>query len=125
VPDEERGVTKINNETWLIDATEPVLRKIADRGYDSLSALERLIRCLWLADYGMRNAGDLATASDRFWPLLEHGRIAATQLGLQRSMAAFSLSARELEQHYFDLFDGVCEEIRKAHAALTGSPPSE
>jgi hypothetical protein len=115
-----RNEIEIDNETWIIDTGHIIIEKKVERGYDSLSALERLIYCLWIADYGMRNAGDLAVAFDMHWRFLEHGRMAATQLRLQRSIAAFSLPASELEQRYFALFDEMCEEIRRA--APTGSP---
>jgi hypothetical protein len=121
---EDRVVTEVDNETWIVYAGDEVIVRKADRGYDSLSAVERLVYCLWVADYGMRNAGDLVAAFDVHWPFLEHGRIAATQLSLLRSMAAFSLSANELQRRYFELFDGICEEIRGAPGAPTGSPPA-
>ena len=102
------------NETWLLDAANGVIEKKAALGYASLAPVERLTYCLWVADYGMRNAGDLVAASDLYSSFIVDARAAAVELGLPRSMAAFSLSAKELEQRYFDLFDDLCQEIRAA-----------
>ena len=49
----------IDNETWIIEDGDIVIRKIAEHGIDTLLPIELLIYCLWVADYGMRNAGDL------------------------------------------------------------------
>ncbi|WP_332770517.1 hypothetical protein [Phenylobacterium sp.] len=48
-----------DNETWLIDTGHDVIEKKAATGPASLNPRERLIYCLWVADYGMKNAGDL------------------------------------------------------------------
>ena len=53
-----------NNENWLIDEGHAILERKADQGEAALRPIERLIRCWWVADYGMRNAGDLDTALD-------------------------------------------------------------
>ena len=50
-----------NKETWLVGAGDAVITKNA--GGVSLSPVERLVYCLWVADYGMRNAGDLDAAA--------------------------------------------------------------
>jgi len=62
----------------------------------------------------MRNAGDLVTAGDLHSTFITDARAAAVELGLPHSMAAFSLSAIELERRYFALFDDLCQEIRAA-----------
>lgn len=84
-------------------------------GRDALSSIERLIYCLWLADYGMRNAGDLSTASDLYPPFQTEERCIAEELELPRTRSASNLSPAELEGTYFQLFDGVCEELRRAY----------
>ncbi|WP_139354080.1 hypothetical protein [Sinorhizobium sp. A49] len=53
-----------DNETWLVEAGCIVVETKALVGYAPLSPLERLIYCVWVADYGMRNAGDLKAAAD-------------------------------------------------------------
>jgi len=107
-------VIEDDNETWLLDAANGVIEKKTALGYTSLAPVERLTYCLWVADYGMRNAGDLITASDLHSSFIADARTAAVELGLPHSMAAFSLSAKELEQRYFALFDDLCQEIRGA-----------
>ena len=47
-----------DNETWIIDAGDSIVRQRAARGESSLTRLDRMVYCLWVADYGMRNAGD-------------------------------------------------------------------
>jgi hypothetical protein len=84
----------------------------AVEGYSSLTPRARLIYCLWAADYGMRNAGDLTTAADLLPTFLADGHAAAQDLRLPQAIAAFSLTSVELEQQYFDMFDKIAAEIR-------------
>jgi len=107
-------MAKDDNETWLLDAGDGVIRKKRSLGYPSLSSLERLTYCLWAADYGMRNAGDLTTAADVHPSFLADGKAAALDLALPQSVAAFSMSCDELERRYFDLFDALVSELRTA-----------
>lgn len=102
----------MDDQTWLIDHGHELIEKKRARGVESLSPRERLIHCWWIADYSMRNAGDLATARDLDPKYRDDGLAAATALGLAHSIAAFSLSEGELERRYFDLFETVCSELR-------------
>jgi hypothetical protein len=54
----------MDNETWLIKAGDAIIKKKARSGRANLTPSENLVYCLWVADYGMSNAGDLDTASD-------------------------------------------------------------
>ena len=101
-----------DNETWLLNAGGCVIGEMATKDYSSLAPLDRLIYCLWAADYGMRNAGDLETAADLHPTYLDEGQSAAQELALPRSAAAFSLSPDEFERAYFRLFDELVSEIR-------------
>ena len=101
-----------DNETWLLDEGQKAIEKQLAHGYASLSAIERLTYCLWVADYGMRNAGDMATADDLHPSFREDGLAAAQHLGLPRSAVAFHLSLYELEKQYFELFDELVNELR-------------
>lgn len=104
------------NETWLAeDAGHSIIEKAAEHGRGALSTVERLIYCFWVADYGMRNAGDLATAGDLYPPFQMEGRGIAAALGLPRTRSAFDLSPSDLEAAYFQLFDGICAELRRAY----------
>ncbi|WP_064706440.1 hypothetical protein [Rhizobium bangladeshense] len=103
-----------DNETWLLDEGDRAIERKAAGGYSALASRERLIYCLWAADYGMRNAGDLTTAAEVYPNFLRDGQSAAQDLGFPHCIAAFSLSAQEFEQQYFDLFDGIIAEIRAA-----------
>lgn len=102
----------VDDQTWLIDIGHAIIEKKRTCGIDGLTPRERLIHCLWVADYSMRNAGDLATARDLDARFPTDARAAATALNLPQTIAAFSLSEGELERRFFDLFGPVCAELR-------------
>ena len=102
------------NETWIIEAGDAVIQKKAHEGVDGLAPLERLIYCLWVADYGMRNAGDLDTAHDLYADFQKEGAQLAKDLSLQATQEAFVLSKEDLQRQYFERFDGICDEIKHA-----------
>jgi len=102
-----------DNQTWLIDEGHGVIEKKTAIGVANLLPRERLIHCWWIADYSMRNAGDLATARELDPHYRSDGLAAAQALALARASAAFALSEGELERRFFDLFDGVCDELRR------------
>jgi len=102
------------NETWLIDIGDAVIKKEARTGRDSLLPWEALVYCLWVADYGMRNAGDLDTAADVDSEFHSDAKQIATMLSLPLTTEAFSLSKETLEAQYFERFESVCDEIKRA-----------
>ena len=69
-----------DNETWVIETGDTVIRKKTRCGIECLSPWETLVYCLWVADYAMRNAGDLDTAFDFY--------------------AEFHLNARRIAKHF-------------------------
>lgn len=103
---------RIDNQTWLIDVGHDIIEKKRGQGRDALTPRERLIHCFWIADYSMRNAGDLATARDLDPLYLADGAQAAAVLDMPLARALFGLSEGELERRFFDLFDDLCEELR-------------
>lgn len=108
------SVTEIDNESWLLDTGHNVIVRKTEQGDSALTPVERLIYCLWAADYGIRNAGDLQAAADVYPRFHEDGRAAASDLDLPESMALFSLDTAELERTYLDRFDRVVDELRSA-----------
>ncbi len=108
------GVAEIDNESWLLEAGHAVIIRKTNEGDSVLTPVERLIYCLWAADYGMRNAGDLQAAADVYPRFREDGRDGASNLDLPESLALFSLGTAELERTYFDRFDRVVDELRTA-----------
>jgi hypothetical protein len=44
---------------------------------------------------------------------LADARTASATLELPRALDAFGLSEGEMERRYFDLFDDLCDELRK------------
>lgn len=102
----------VDHEIWLLEAGDNVIQKKAEHGESSLTLEERLTYCLWVADYGMRNAGDLDTAADVHPSFLKDGKSVAKKLGFPRATAAFSLSAKALEREYFGRFDELIAELR-------------
>jgi hypothetical protein len=105
-----------DNETWVIEAGDTVIQKEARGGVECLSPWERLVYCLWVADYGMRNAGDLDTAADVYPQFHLDAKRMAETLSLPLTREAFSLSQGDLEREYFDRFESICDEIRAAEA---------
>jgi hypothetical protein len=101
-----------DNESWIILAGDAVIQRRVSQGITALTPLDRLIYCLWVADYGMRNAGDLDTASDLYAPFQDEAARLSQELGLPVTQSAFSLHRSDLEQRYFEVFDDVCNEIR-------------
>ena len=101
-----------DNETWLLDATDEIVSAKAEIGFAAMTSIQRVTYCLWVADYGMRNAGDLTTAIDLFASFMRDGHVAAKEAGLPHSAHMFSLSIADLEARYLGLFDGVINEIR-------------
>ena len=101
-----------DNQTWIIDVGHDVIVKEDAQGKASLTTLERLIYCLWVADYGMNNGGDLETARDLHKSFQKEGAAAAKKLSLPLTHAAFCLPKAKLEARYFDLFEDMCREIR-------------
>jgi hypothetical protein len=106
-------VSPSDNETWLIEAGDAVIQRKARDGIGRLSPTDKLIYCLWVADYGMRNAGDLATASDLYANFQTDGLRAAQEIGLPASCAAFALPTPDLQNQYFERFESICDEIRR------------
>lgn len=102
----------MDNETWIIETGDVVIRKMADHGEDALSPIERLIYCLWVADYSIRNAGDLDAAADLHAPFQSEAANIAQVLSLSTTHQAFSLSAKTLEREFLDRFDAICAEIQ-------------
>ena len=102
-------------ETWLVeDAGHAVVVKKSQIGLDELTPAERLTYCLWVADYGMRNAGDLQTAADLYAPFHVEGAQIASQLSLSTTSALFGSSAADFQRDYFNKFDDICTEIAGA-----------
>ncbi|MBR2172594.1 hypothetical protein [Sphingopyxis sp.] len=105
-------MTDADNETWLLEAGHRVLEEDPTDERDSADIVKHLIWCLWVADYGMRNAGDLETARDLNASFKQQGYQSARTLNLPRTTEAFALSDEEFERDYFALFDAICAEIR-------------
>ncbi len=105
-----------DNETWVIETGDTVIRKKTRGGIECLSPWETLVYCLWVADYGMRNAGDLDAAADVYAEFHSNARRIAEVLSLRLTHEAFSLPQSDLEREYFDRFEPMCNEIRGAES---------
>lgn len=104
----------MDNETWLLDTAHDLLEREATEGEIARSPIEQLLYHLWFTDYCMRNAGDLANATETNPTFLTDARAAAETLDLAHALAAFSLPAMTLEQQYFERFDDLVSELRTA-----------
>ncbi len=107
----------LDNEAWIIDTGDAVIQKKARVGMKALTPWETLVYCVWVADYGMRNAGDLDTAQDVYSGFHSDATRTAAELSLPLTLAAFTLQRGELESQYFDRFDAMIEEIKHSGAA--------
>jgi hypothetical protein len=101
-----------DNETWIIEAGDAVIRKMTFGGIECLSPWETLVYCIWVADYGMRNAGDLDVAADWYPEFHLDARRIAEALSFRLTREAFSLPKSDLEREYLDRFEPICNEIR-------------
>jgi hypothetical protein len=104
-------MTDLELETWIVEAGADVIEKQAAHGRVTLTPLEKLIYCVWVADYGMRNAGDLIAASDVYAEFQEEAASLALELGMPFTRAAFALPTTDLEGRYFDLLSGIVDEL--------------
>jgi hypothetical protein len=100
------------NQTWVIEAGDDVIQKRLLTGDGSLTTKEKLIYCLWVADYGMRNAGDLAVAYNLYPNFHEEGAQCSKMLGLTFVAESFMLPRDQLERQYFARFEQLCNEIK-------------
>jgi hypothetical protein len=101
-----------DNESWIIHKGDAIIQKKASLGMEALTPWEHLVYCLWVADYGMRNAGDLETATDLYEPFKTEGQKLARQLQLKETEKAFSMPDGLLQLQYFDIFESICNEIK-------------
>jgi hypothetical protein len=104
----------LENQTWLIDTGDVVLKKESAGGVLSLTRWERLVYRVWVADYGMCNAGDLDTAADVHPRFQEEAAELAKELSLAFTYETFSLSKEDLQLQYFERFDRLCDELKKS-----------
>src|SRR5882762_4858439 len=111
--------THTENQTWVVQTGDRIIQKKAKAGVVSLSDWERLVYCLWLTDYMMRNAGDFANAVDMYPDFQTDAKRFANQLSLPATCEAFSLSQHELQRQYFERFEAICDEIRNAEPSAS------
>lgn len=108
----------MDNETWVVEEGDRIIQKKARVGLAGLTDWERLVYALWVADYGMRNAGDLDTARDVCTDFQSVALQSANKLALPTTHTAFLLAPDILQECYFDLFEAVCTEIRSAQPGV-------
>jgi hypothetical protein len=101
------------NQSWVVERGGEVVKKKAQAPI-SLTDWERLVYCLWITDYMMRNAGDFANAEVMYPDFQTDAARLAKTLGLATTYQTFSLSRRRLQQKYFNHFEAICEEIIQA-----------
>ena len=102
------------NQTWVVKTGDRVIQKKAKAGAASLSDWERLVYCLWVADYMMRNAGDFANAEAMYPTFRTDAAQLAERLGLAVTRDTFSLPERKLQKEYLRRFEQVVDEIKNA-----------
>lgn len=101
-----------DNETWLLDAADEIIRRQTEEVSVPLSDYERLIYSLWLIDYSIRNAGDLQAMGERTSRAVGSAAEVATRLGLRDVAAFFEGGESTIIEEYIDRFDSLCESVR-------------
>jgi hypothetical protein len=101
-------------ESWLLEAADPVILRKASTSLADLSDWERAVYCLWVADYGIRNAGDLQSAHQLEPTFKNVGRRAARALRLGATSALFERADAEFVLTYLASFETVCRELASA-----------
>jgi hypothetical protein len=107
----------VDNETWIIERGADIIEKKERSGLATLDDWEHLVYCLWIADYMMRNAGDLANAPDLYPEFQVEAIQRARRLGLVLTERMFALPPDQFEREYLDQFESVCGEVRSSDAA--------
>lgn len=102
------------NESWLVEAGGDMVEKKAKVGVQGLSESERLLYCLWVIDYCMRNAGDLVQVDLLHKNCVGEAKQLSERLSLSAAANAFALSIPELEAQYELRFEAVCNEVKRA-----------
>src|SRR5688572_2494978 len=102
------------NESWVVNRGGAVVEKKAQGGVACLSVWERLLYCLWVTDYMMRNAGDFLNAQVMYPDFQSDAKRCAQVLSLPATLEAFSLSTKRLQREYFERFEAVCNELKNA-----------
>jgi len=108
-------------ENWLIETGDDIIHKKAATGWQNLNDAERLTYCLWVLDYGMRNAGDVQTAEDVFPDFQKEAVASATRLGLADIAAIFENAGSLSQERYFNEFEKVCSSVSGALSASASS----
>lgn len=103
-----------DNETWLLDIGDEVIRKKAAVGYDTLSSMEKAIYCLWVIDYAVRNAGDLSALADLHPSAIDElmSFALSTHNDTLRQLLQGGKDDAEFCERYYAHFESVCNEIR-------------
>jgi len=107
------------NQSWVVDRGGGVIDKKALVGIDGLDDWERLVYCLWVTDYMMRNAGDFLNAEVMYPTFQSDAKQFAKKLGLVLTEETFSLSRHKLQREYLGRFEAMCEEIKSAEKKNT------
>lgn len=103
-----------DNETWLLDTGDLVIRKKIDTGYEALSDIEKAIYSLWVIDYAVRNSGTLIPVQD-LHPMAIADLLAFARFRDCRLLSALfdrADNADEFCESYYDEFEGACGELR-------------
>ena len=102
------------NETWILTRADEVIGKEASSGTAGLSDWEKLVLCLWAADYGVRNGESMTTAEEVHPGLMKEGLLLANRLELRLAVSAYSLEPEVFVDEYYDRFEDLCSELRIA-----------
>ncbi|MBD3673143.1 MAG: hypothetical protein HUJ26_06410 [Planctomycetaceae bacterium] len=106
--------TDDDNETWIIEFGDEIIQKKSQNGFESLNDYEQLVFLVWIADFSIRNAGDLVSGKDIRPGFKQEILSLARKLSYSVMIQAFDQPDEDLIENYYNLFDSICDELRKA-----------
>jgi hypothetical protein len=101
------------NESWIVDRGALVIEKKAQSGGDSLNEWERLVYCLWVTDYMMRNAGDFANAQVVYPDFQSDAKRFAKQLSLRATCEGILALPKEAPARIFRAVRGHLQRVEE------------
>jgi|GEM_PF-1319400 len=103
-----------DNQSWLHESGYNLSQKKDEDGFANLNPWDRLIYCLWIADFGIRKEGSLSAAMNMYEDFQTEGKRAAQELSLRHCHKSFSLAPEEFGECFLENINTLCDEVRKA-----------
>ena len=103
---------------WIVERGGDIGELKAERGVDALSPVESLIYSLWIIDYCMCNAGDLANLNEMYPDCLVQSSEMAAKSGFPKTASLFSHTPENLARRYFNDLEIVVAELQAVYGKM-------